>query len=56
MLTGEGSLPNGYTDNSIPGGDTFAIVFKGELIVPEFALASRFFSHLEAVDPEWEVY
>ena len=31
-LTGEGSLPNGYTDTSIPGGDTFAIVFNGELI------------------------
>lgn len=35
-LTGEGSLPNGYTDTSIPGGDTFAIVFNGELIAPEF--------------------
>lgn len=36
VLTGEGSLPNGYTDTSIPGGDTFAIVFNGELIAPEF--------------------
>jgi len=34
-LTGEGSLPNGYADTSIPGDDTFVMVFEGELIAPD---------------------
>ena len=48
-LTGEGGLSNGYADTSIPGDETFAMVFKGGLIAPKFGevhlLVSQLFEH-----------
>ena len=35
LLTVEGRLPNGYADTSVPGEDTFVMVFEGEMIAPD---------------------
>ena len=49
VLTGEGSLPNGYADTSIPGDETFAMVFESGLVAPKSGevhlLVSQVFEH-----------